>query len=94
MFQQSKSSRTISLNARYMVLFRNERDPLQVKIHGQQMQAPYLLTAYQDATSVEHGYLIIDFHPRTHKLLKLRTDIFHRWVTGNILRGPIIFTSA
>ena len=31
MFQQSKSSRTISLNSRYMILFRNERDKNQIK---------------------------------------------------------------
>ena len=30
MFQQSKSSRTISLNSRYMILFRNERDKNQI----------------------------------------------------------------
>ena len=50
MFQQSKSSRTISLNSRYMILFRNERDKNQIKILAQQMQAPHLLLAYEDAT--------------------------------------------
>ena len=32
MFQQSKSSRTISLNSRYMILFRNERDKIKLKL--------------------------------------------------------------
>ena len=92
MFQQTKSSRTISLNARYMILFRNERDALQVKTLAHQMQAPHLISAYQDSTSVEHGYLVIDFHPRTSKHMKLRTDIFHRWITENTSRGPIIYS--
>ena len=43
MFQQSKSSRTISLNSRYMILFRNVRNKNQVKTLAQQMQAPHLL---------------------------------------------------
>ena len=94
MFQQSKSSRTISLNARYMVLFKNERDASQVKVLAHQMQAPHLMKAYQDATSVDHGYLVIDFHPRTSKPLKLRTDIFHRWVTESGTRGPTLYVPA
>ena len=48
MFQQSKSSRTINLNSRYMILFRNERDKNQIKTLAQQMQAPHLLLAYED----------------------------------------------
>ena len=50
MFQQSKSSRTISLNSRYMILFRNERGKNQIKKLAQRMQAPHLLLAYEDAT--------------------------------------------
>ena len=48
MFQQSKSSRTISLNSRYMILFRNERDKNPIKTLAQQMQAPHFLPAYED----------------------------------------------
>jgi len=81
MFQQSKASRTISLNSRYMILFRNERDKNQIKTLANQMQAPHLIAAYQDATSKDHGYLVIDFHSRTQKELRLKTDIFHRWYT-------------
>ena len=94
MFQQSKSSRSISLNSRYMVLFRNERDKNQIKTLAQQMQAPHLLLAYEDATSMDHGYLVIDFHSRTNKELRLRTDIFHRWYTEGDARGPIVYSSA
>ena len=94
MFQQSKSSRTISLNSRYMILFRNERDKNQIKTLDQQMQTPHLLLAYEDATLLDHGYLVVDFHSRTNKELRLRTDIFHRWYTEGDDRGPIVYSSA
>ena len=93
MFQQSKSSRTISLNSKYMILFRNERDKNQIKTLAQQMQTPHLLLAYEDATSMDHGYLVVDFHSRTNKELRLRTDIFHRWYTEGDSRGPIVYSS-
>lgn len=92
MFQQTKSNRTISLNSRYMILFRNERDGLQVKTLARQMQTPHLISAYLDATSEEHGYLLIDFQSRTKKQFRLRTDIFQRWITQNDVRGPIIYS--
>lgn len=91
MFQQTKSSRTISLNARYMVLFRNERDGSQIKTLAHQMQSPHLISAYHEATSTPHGYLIIDFHSSTPRNLKFRTDIFHRWLTKHEHRGPMIY---
>lgn len=91
MFQQSKASRTMSLNAHYMILFQNTRDKGQIKVLASQIQLPQLLQAYQDAISVPHGYLVIDFHPRTPESYRLRTDIFHRWVTGGN-RGPVVYT--
>lgn len=90
LFEQSKASRTISLNAHYMVLFKNTRDKGQIRVLGTQTQLPQLIPAYQDATSVNHGYLLIDFHPRTPDVLRLRTDIFHPWVTQNE-RGPTVY---
>lgn len=91
MFQQSKASRTMSLNAHYMVLFQNTRDKGQIKVLASQIQLPHLLQSYQDAISVPHGYLVIDFHPRTPDTYRLRTDIFHQWMTGDD-RGPVVYT--
>lgn len=92
MFQQSKASRTLSLNAHYMVLFQNTRDKGQIKTLASQIQLPHLLASYQDAVSVPHGYLLIDFHPKTSDMYRLRTDLFHHWNTGND-RGPVVYTS-
>jgi hypothetical protein len=93
MFQQSKASRTLSLNAHYMVLFQNTRDKGQIKVLAHQVQLPHLFNAFQDAISNPHGYLLIDFHPRTQDTYRLRTDIFHRWLTQDD-RGPIVYTKS
>lgn len=91
MFQQSKASRTISFNAHYMILFQNTRDKGKIKVLEHQIQIPHLLPAYQDAISEPHGYLVIDFYPKTPESYRVRTDIFHRSVTGEE-RGPVVHT--
>lgn len=91
MFQQSRTARTISLNSHYMVLFQNSRDKGQIKVLANQVQLPHLLQAYQDATTQAHGYLLLDFHPKTPEQFRIRTDIFHHWQTGDD-RGAIIYT--
>ena len=77
-----------------MISNQNERDKNQIKTLAQQMQAPHLLPAYVDATSLDHGYLVIDFHSRTNKELRLKTDIFYRWYTEGDDRGPIVYSFA
>ena len=91
MYQQSKANRTISLNAHYMVLFQNTRDKGQIKVLANQMQLPHLLPAYNDAISQPHGYIVIDCHSKTLPMYRLRTDIFHRWLTEED-RGPLVYT--
>ena len=91
LFQQSKASRTLSLNAHYMILFQNFRDKGQIKTLATQTQLPHLLPAYEDAISRTHGYLIIDFHSKTPEMYRLRTDVFHRWRTADE-RGPVVYT--
>ena len=90
MFQQSKVNRTISLNAHYMILFQNTRDKGQIKILANQIQLPHLMASYRDAISKPHGYLLIDFHPKTPDILRLRSDIFYRWLTRDE-RGPTVY---
>lgn len=85
LFQQSKSSRTMSLNAHYLVVFQSPRDKMQVKTLAQQLQTPHLPYAFNDATSVPHGYLLIDLKPDTPDILRFRTDIFRTD------RGPTIY---
>ena len=69
LFQQSKLSRTISLNAHYLVVFQSPREKMQIKTLAQQFQASHLPYPFNDATSVPHGYLLIDLKPNTPDIL-------------------------
>ena len=56
--QKGKESRTISINAQYMVLFKNPRDNTQVVNLAKQMypgRVKYMQGAFRDAMSVPHG---------------------------------------
>ena len=78
-FHQNKHSRTVSLNAHYMVLFKNVRDASKITNLAKQMypgNVKYLKSSYEDATNKHYGYLLVDLKPETSDPLRLRTDIF------------------
>jgi len=78
-FNKNKHMRTISLNAQYIVLFKNPRDNLQFLDLGKQLyprNSRYALDAYIDATSEPFGYLLLDFRSEQDEELRLRTRIF------------------
>jgi hypothetical protein len=69
----------ISLNAQYMVLFKNPRDTAQITHLAKQMypgHIKYMQEAFGDATSRPHGYLFVDLKQTTPEHLRLRTSIF------------------
>ena len=79
LFYQSKHTRTISLNAHYLVLFKNVRDATQIANLARQMypkKSNYLMEAYQDSTMAPFGYLLVDLKPDTDERFRLRTNIF------------------
>lgn len=79
LFCQGKSSRTITLNAKYIVLFKNPRDKLQIAILARQMypgKASFFMEAYEDATKVPYGYLVVDLNTDTLESCRLRTGLF------------------
>lgn len=78
LFMQGKSSRTISLNTNYLILFNNPRDKYQISVLGRQMfpgNTKYFLEAFNDATSAPYGYLLIDYKSKTPDYLRLRTNL-------------------
>ena len=91
LFQQSKASRTISLNAHYLILFQSPRDKMQIKVLSNQLQAPHMIHALNDATSKPHGYLLVDLKPNTPSYLRFRTDIFQNWFTKSNQQGPVVY---
>ena len=79
LFYKGKSSRSITLNASYLVLFKNPRDKHQISVIAKQMypgNTQFFMDAFNDATSKPHGYLLVDLKPRTLEDYRLRADIF------------------
>ena len=78
-FNQGKFARTLALNSSYLVVFKNIRDASQIGILGRQLypsKGKYFVESYEDATSVPHGYLVIDLTCRGNDRFPLRTKIF------------------
>jgi energy-coupling factor transporter ATP-binding protein EcfA2 len=85
LFNQDRSMRTVSLNAHYLVLFKNPRDATQIHTVASQMfpgNSEVLLGAFKDATatpiggSETRGYLVLDLHPTTCDALRILTNVF------------------
>ena len=79
LFYQGKESRTISLNAHYIALFKNIRDRTQIISLSKQMfpgNVRYMREAYEDATKKAYGYLLVDLKTSTSDEVRLRTRIF------------------
>ncbi|MGI9555420.1 MAG: hypothetical protein ACR2M9_01050 [Cyanophyceae cyanobacterium] len=68
LFPKGKYSRTISLNANYIVLMKNSRDRAQISHLAKQVypqNSRFLVDAYHDATTNAFSYLFLDFKPET-----------------------------
>ena len=79
LFQKSRSSRTISLNTKYFILFSNLRDSLSIKHFARQAfphQVGFFMTSYYSAVKPRWGYLVVDFHGMSDSNYRLRTNIF------------------
>jgi len=79
LFPKNKFARTISLNAHYMVLFKNPRDASQFANLARQMypkKSQFAIEAYKDATREPYSYLLVDLRPEQDDDLRLRTNIF------------------
>jgi hypothetical protein len=77
-FHQAKEIRTITLNAQYIVLFKNPRDKQQIRVLARQMydrDATSLEEAFSTATSEAHRYLLLDLKQDTPDNLRLRSKI-------------------
>lgn len=78
LFQHGTHARTRSLNAHYIVIFKNPRDQTQIAILGRQMfphLPKFLSNAYQDATSKAFSYLFVDLNQDTPQEIRVRSNI-------------------
>ena len=79
LFDQHKLHLTISLNAHYLVVFKNPRDGSQITHLAKQMypgKTHYMRHAFKLATTRSHGYLLVDLKQTTPERLRLRSHIF------------------
>lgn len=79
LYQKSPHMRTMSLNASYIVLFKNPRDVNQIGVLARQMysrDSSFLVQAFSDATATPYSYLFLDLRQETLALLRVRTGIF------------------
>ena len=79
LFNNNKHNRTISLNAHYMILFKNVRDATQVHCLARQMfpkNSEAMMQGYKDATGKPYGYLLVDLTQSMDDRYRLRTKIF------------------
>jgi len=75
---QGKIMRTLSLNAAYLVLFKNPRDKLQMITLGKQMypgKTEQFLRKYEAAVQRPFGYLFVDLKPTTADECRLRVNV-------------------
>ena len=73
------NNRTISLNAHYMILFKNVRDATQVHCLARQMfpkNSEVMMQGYKDATGKPYGYLLVDLTQSMDDRYRLKTKIF------------------
>jgi len=69
----------MSLNAHYMVLFKNPRDVSQFANLARQMypkSSKFAVEAYSDATREPYSYLLVDVRLEQDEELRLSTNIF------------------
>ncbi len=79
LFHQGRGQRDISLNAHYIVCFKNPRDRAQIKHLARQVypdQSKFIEEAYTDATQPAHGYLLLDLKQSTPDQLRVRSCVF------------------
>ena len=77
-YQKGEICNTLRKNAHYVILFKDPGDMSQVKTMSWRMfpeNPKYLSSAYRLATSIPHGYLLIDRTQATDDYCRLRTNI-------------------
>ncbi|GFR31621.1 uncharacterized protein TNCT_608971 [Trichonephila clavata] len=79
LFPRNKVMRDISLNAQYIILFKNNRDVGQIQCFARQLygnKAASFIDAYKKSTQGYFNYLLVDLHPRTDEKYRLRESVF------------------
>ena len=79
LFYHGKEMRNISLNAHYLVLYKNPRDKSQIRYLAQQIfpeNTKFLANAFNNAILHPDSYLLLDLHPETLEDFRTLSNIF------------------
>ena len=79
LFHKDSNYRTMSLNAHYLFLMKNDRDKQQINTLARQIcpgNSTYVVESFIKATRSPFSYLLMDFRPQSPEVLKLRSNIF------------------
>ena len=93
LFHQGRGQRDISLNAHYIVCFKNPRDRAQIRHLARQVfpdDSKFLEESYADATRTPHGYLLLDLKQSTPDELRVRTRVFPDDAPYNYVYQPTV----
>lgn len=78
LFHKGTEIRDASLNAQYLLIFKNRRDQSQIIHLGRQLypgRTQFFREVYEDAMKTPFGYLLIDLRSETDEGMRLRTHI-------------------
>ena len=81
LFVKGASTREMSLNTHYIVVFNNPRDRAQIGYLGREMfpqKRNFIVDAYTDACSQPFGYLILDFKQTTPERMRVLTGVLNK----------------
>ena len=79
LFEKGKDHRTTTLNAHYIILFKNPRDNSQIMHFAKQFspgETHFVISSFQDATRAPHSYLLFDLKQNTNNLFRVRSSVF------------------
>jgi len=92
LFHQGRGQRDISLNAHYIVCFKNPRDRAQISHLARQVYPTdprFIEESFTDATHTPHGYLLLDLKQSTPDDLRIRTCVFPDDYPYNYVYQPV-----
>ena len=79
LFHKDSNYRTMSLNAHYLFLMKNDRDKQHINNLARQVcpgNSTYVVESFIQATKSPYSFLLMDFRPQSPNILKLRSHIF------------------
>lgn len=79
-FHKGSHTRDISLNAKYIILFKSPRDKAQASYLCRQIypeNSRSLTDIYKEATEKPYSYLLIDLTQTANDLIRFRSDLFN-----------------